>query len=108
MAPTTRTTSLEPDPIQVRVSQLVDDSGMTQHAVARRLGLSRSSVSDRLRGRTRWTTAELPVVAQMLGVSMSDLLDQRGYVVVNGVVYEGAAPPSSPTTASTSKTHSTE
>ena len=36
----------------------------------------RSSVSDRLRGRTRWTTAELPVVAQMLGVSMSDLLDQ--------------------------------
>lgn len=89
MIPKTRTTSTEVDPIQVRVSSLVDESGMTQDAVGRRLGLSRASVSDRLRGRTRWTTAELPVVAQMLGISMLDLLGESRVVIVNGVAYEG-------------------
>lgn len=73
-----RTTSLPApavSPIDLLISDLLRDSGMTQAAVARRLGLSRPSVSDRFRGRTRWTTAELPVVAQMLGMSVSDLLE---------------------------------
>lgn len=64
-------------PIDARLSALIHDSGMTQAAVARRLGMSRTSLGDRLRGRTRWTTAELPVVAQMLGMSMLDLLEDR-------------------------------
>lgn len=62
------------DPIQILVRAALVESGLKQTAVAPRLGISRPALSDRLRGRTRFTTAELPAVAAVLGMSLVDLL----------------------------------
>lgn len=62
------------DPIQILVRAALVESGLKQTAVAPRLGISRPALSDRLRGRTRFTTAELPAIASMLGMSLVDLL----------------------------------
>ena len=60
-------------PLSVRVSHLVRATGLTHEAIARRLGLSRPVVTDRLRGRSRWTADELPAVAALLGMSLDEL-----------------------------------
>lgn len=47
---------------------------VTQGDVARALGLSQSSVSGKLHGKTPWTLRELHIVARMLRVSVEELV----------------------------------
>lgn len=47
--------------------------GVTQAAVAERLGLPQSAVSKRLRGMTPWSASELAKVAELLGVPVGKL-----------------------------------
>lgn len=71
-----RTTAPEVEHLDTRLARLVRDSGFKQETVARRLGLNASTVSRRLRGETRFTAAELPALAQMLGVTITQLLEE--------------------------------
>lgn len=48
--------------------------GMTQVALARALGMSQSAVTTRWRGVARWQLDELDAVADILGVSVQDLV----------------------------------
>lgn len=48
--------------------------GLSQHAVAARLGLSQTAVSARLRGRTPFDINELVHVADLLGMTVDQLL----------------------------------
>lgn len=57
-----------------RIAALVDESGLSQSEVARRLGMNRSAFHDRLRGRTRWSADELPALAAALGKHPAELL----------------------------------
>lgn len=47
---------------------------MTQVALARALGMSQSAVTTRWRGVARWQLDELDAVANILGVSVQDLV----------------------------------
>lgn len=47
---------------------------MTQVALARALGMSQSAVTTRWRGVARWQLDELDAVADILGVSVQDLV----------------------------------
>lgn len=49
-------------------------AGVTQTALAERLGLTQPAVSARLSGRTPITVDELRVIADVLGVEPADLL----------------------------------
>ena len=71
----TRTTT-RPLDVDGRIARLVLESGYTHAAVSRRLGVDRSTVSSRLRGETRFTARELPALAQMLGVTVAQLLEE--------------------------------
>lgn len=62
------------EPIGPRIADLVRESGLKQAYIARRLNLSRSAVSDRLRGRTRWSADELAPLAHVLHLRLVDLL----------------------------------
>lgn len=48
--------------------------GITQAQLAEALGISQQSVSMRLTGRTSWNVDDLEPVADLLGVSVSQLL----------------------------------
>ena len=63
-----------PRPVGDRIADLVRASGVKQAALARRLHLHPVSLSDRLRGRTRWTADELLPLARVLGVHPAELL----------------------------------
>ena len=47
---------------------------LTQADVAVALGVSRSAYAARLRGETHWAASELPQLADVFGVSVSDLM----------------------------------
>lgn len=76
-----------------RLSEQVSDAarrlGLTQTALAAMAGISDTAFSRRMNGHTKWTLSEVAKVARVLELDLHALL-------------EGS------TTASTSKTHSTE
>lgn len=47
---------------------------VTQKRLAQMLGMSQAAVSDRQRGHTPWSLAELDQVADLFGVTVADLL----------------------------------
>ena len=51
--------------------------GIRQVDVALALGLSQPAISDRLRGRTPFTLADLERLAELLGVNVAELLQPR-------------------------------
>ena len=65
-----------------RLSEIVSEEvrawmarrGIRQAQLAEALGISQQSVSMRLTGRTSWNVDDLEPVAQLLGVSVSQLL----------------------------------
>lgn len=58
----------------LRVSDAVRESGMSQVQVARLLGMSPQAVRDRLRGRTRWSLAEVAAIAKHLDLDAAEIL----------------------------------
>lgn len=50
---------------------------LTQRDVALALGLSQPAISDRLRGRTPFTLADLERLAALLGIDVVELLQPR-------------------------------
>ena len=48
--------------------------GVCQETLAAQMGLSWSALSNRLRGRTRWTINDLAAVSEALDVAVSTLL----------------------------------
>lgn len=79
---TTKRTTSAPPPrpsqflIGARVADQLRASGMTQAAIGARLHLSRTAVNDRMTGRTRFTSDELPAIAHMLGMTLAELLGE--------------------------------
>lgn len=57
------------------------DHPITMAELARRMGLSRQSLSARLNGRIPWDTADLAKLQNILGVEASDLLRPPDYVL---------------------------
>ncbi len=57
-----------------RIAKAIRRSGLRDAHFARSLGLSTPAMSDRMRGRTRWTLTEAALIARMLGVSLDDLV----------------------------------
>lgn len=56
------------------VAKAVRASRYTDREVARRLGLSQTAMSDRMRGRTRWTLSEAVEIARVLQIPVDDLV----------------------------------
>lgn len=56
------------------IREAMASKGLTQTALAERLGLTQPAVSARLSGRTPITVDELTVIAAVLGVPVTDLL----------------------------------
>lgn len=67
--------------IENAVTEQVDDllrsRGQTQMSLGPVLFLSQTAVSDRFRGRTPWTLADLERLAVHFGVDVADLLMSR-------------------------------
>lgn len=64
--------------VAANVRSLMALRGLTQHDVARHLGISQQAVSDRLRGETVWNVNELADVALLLDVTAASLLVDGG------------------------------
>lgn len=62
--------------IDQRVSDAVRAANIPQRELGEALGLSVTAISDRLRGRTRWSASELPLVAHVVGCTVAELLDE--------------------------------
>lgn len=56
------------------IADVLRRSGQTQAMLARLLGLSQSSFSDRMSGRSRWSVREVLTLAHHLGMSVDDLV----------------------------------
>ena len=56
------------------ISAAVVRSGVSRAVIASALRLQRSALDWRINGRTRWTLAETVALAEVLGTSVSDLL----------------------------------
>ena len=56
------------------IREAMTSAGVTQTALAERLGLTQPAVSARLAGRTPITVDELQIIADALGVEPADLL----------------------------------
>ncbi|CAH2606449.1 Helix-turn-helix transcriptional regulator (plasmid) [Rhodovastum atsumiense] len=61
-----------------RISELMKARGMDQSALARTLGIKSQSVNQWIAGRTAPGRDRLPAIAGALGVSVADLIDDRG------------------------------
>ena len=57
-----------------RVHTAMWDRRMTQRELGNRLGLAQNTISAKVRGKTAWGAVELVRVAEILGVSISDLI----------------------------------
>ena len=59
------------------VNQYLFARSVTQTMLAKKLGITYPGVSNRLRGRIKWTAADLAVTANMFGVEVADLYPTR-------------------------------
>lgn len=69
-------TTANVSPVDERVSGMIRQSLVSQAEVAAALGLSRQSVCDRMQGRTGYRAQELPAIADLLDVTVSELLGE--------------------------------
>lgn len=79
--------------ISGRVRALLAERDISGSELARRLGLTQSYVSRRLRDDVPWRASDLALIARELGVDVSQLLPVGGD---DGVVPPGTPPPSPP------------
>lgn len=61
--------------VSEQIANAVRTSGHSQSHIAHHLGLSRVSINDRLRGRTRWSVDDVLALADLLDVHVSDLIE---------------------------------
>lgn len=73
-----RNTSTNKQTVTTILTAYLRATGLSQDQIGYRLGLSRQAVSDRMRGRTLWTSEELPTVCQLVGLSVGDLYRKAG------------------------------
>lgn len=59
-----------------RISGALAAAGVTQSALAARLGLSQGQVSQRIRGAIEWRLSELRVVAEMTSTPVAELVGE--------------------------------
>ena len=60
------------------VNQYLFAHGVTRSELGKILGVAGSNVSNRLRGKSRWTASDLAAVAEVFGVTPADLFPTRG------------------------------
>ncbi len=70
--------------IAASVHEVLRARGIQQRQIAPVLGLSQPAVSDRLRGRTPFTLADLDRIAEHLGVPVARLLEPPALLVDDG------------------------
>ncbi|MHA2788302.1 helix-turn-helix domain-containing protein [Corynebacterium sp. S7] len=63
--------------IGAKVDQIMFRRRITRKALGEALGITGAGVSRKLYGQTAWTTEDLYVVADVLGVEVTDLLPRR-------------------------------
>lgn len=66
------------DPTLARLQHLLDRQGVTRAEFARRLGLSRQAVTNRMNGRADWRLSWLREVADVLGADVQVFFIERG------------------------------
>ena len=59
-----------------KINERVEDLGIKQNVMAKKLGISTSTVSDKLRGKSEWTLSEGVALAEWLGVPLEVLTDK--------------------------------
>lgn len=74
--PTKTTTGPARGSIEHILADELRATGLTNAALARRLGMSTTALADRLRGRTRWTTTEIAPACQLAGITVTDLYNE--------------------------------
>lgn len=62
---------------------LLADRNMTQSSLATALGLSRSALSQRIRGNTQFKADEIVEIAKLLSVTPNDLLISNSWDMKN-------------------------
>lgn len=62
------------DEIKASVEAYVSQHGVTKDAVAQAIGISRSSLYDKLSGKRPWMLAEVIDLASYMGCTVNDLL----------------------------------
>lgn len=62
------------------IREAVRRSPLTQTEIGSHLGLSQPAISDRLRGRTRWTAEEVRRLARLLDTTVDELLNDPAEV----------------------------
>jgi transcriptional regulator with XRE-family HTH domain len=60
-----------------RVGMLMANAGMTQGAMAQRMGITQAAISRKLSGERPWFADELALAARILGVSVGELFGER-------------------------------
>jgi len=60
-----------------RVGQLMHKAGMTQGAMAARMGITQAAISRKLSGERPWFADELSLAAGILGVSVGELFGEH-------------------------------
>lgn len=68
----------KPPTIEQVIADALAATGLSHAQIALRLGMSRQAVTDRLRGRTRWTTTDLPPACQLAGITVTDAYRRAG------------------------------
>ena len=66
--------SSKDDPVLARVRALMAENRVSQGRLGRRLGISQAAVSRRLSGESPFSVAELAGVADVLGVSLAEIV----------------------------------
>lgn len=81
------------DGMDRRIMAALAAERITQLELAALLGISRPAVSDRMRGRSRWSLAEVVALADRLGVSVDYLVGRAnppiGYMTTDLAVVRG-------------------
>lgn len=68
-----RTTAPNSKAVGSRLADLLYASALLQQDMAAQLGISRTALNDRLKGRARFTAEELPAIASLLGMTLAEL-----------------------------------
>src|SRR5262249_11310112 len=84
----------EPEVLVARVRRAVQESGLTQQAFANAIDMDPTALSKVLSGRRRPSTLELALIAEVTGVSVTEVLAgaERGNARISARVQPDASP----------------
>ena len=78
MSVTSQRTYTVPECIGFTVNQYLFDVGISKTELATLLGVAQPNISRRIHGKSDWSTQDLLLTAELLGVEVADLLPTRG------------------------------